>query len=81
MSTSLSVSATEPRTASDAKRARIVSQYLTTVACIGRMVDQLGDLHAELPPDDRLQQVLHSLSLLWGYVETELHEAANRGKN
>jgi hypothetical protein len=45
------------------------------------MVDQLGELHADLDAGDRWQQVLHSLSFCWQCVEAELHEAAGRGKN
>jgi hypothetical protein len=64
-----------------AQRAAAVSEYLQVVACLGRMVDQLGNLHADLSDDDGLHQTLHSLSFLWGYVETELLIAAQVHRN
>ena len=63
------------------RRAAAVAQYLPIIAALGRMVDQLGELHAELDADDRLQQVLHSLGFCWQFVEMELRAAAGSGKN
>jgi len=62
-------------------RAAAVAPYLATVADLGRMVERLGELHASLSADDRLQQVLHSLSFVWGYVEAELRAAARPGNH
>jgi len=63
------------------RRAAAVAQYLPMIAAPGRMLDQLGDLDADLDKSDRLQQVLHSLCFCWQYVEFELREAAGLGKN
>ncbi len=63
------------------ERALAVAAYLPTVAAIARMVDYLGALHAELPADDRLQQVLHSLGFVWEYVEAELRRGSSTGQN
>jgi hypothetical protein len=58
------------------ERAAAVARYQPTIEVLGRMVDQLCELHTELDPDDRLQQTLGSLAFLWGYVEDELRAAA-----
>ena len=46
------------------ERAAAVARHLPTIEVLGRMVDQLGELHAELPADHRLQQTLGSLAFL-----------------
>ena len=81
MSTTFSVSATDPREDCDTERAKVVAEHLATVAAISRMVDQLSDLHADMGPDARLHEVLHQLGFVWEHVEAELHVAAHRGKN
>lgn len=65
----------------EVRRADAVAKHLATIASIGRMVDQLGELHCDLAEDDRLQQVLGSLSFLWGHVEDELLAAAKARTN
>ncbi len=58
--------------ASKASRVAAVRNHLDTIAALGRMVDQLSELHADLDDDDRLHQVLHALGFCWLNVEAEL---------
>lgn len=58
-------------------RATAVKSYLTTISQLGQLIDRLGGLHTELASDDRLQQSLHALGFVWGYVESELRMAVS----
>jgi len=57
------------------RRATAVRSYLAIITQIGLLMERLGELHADLPNDDRLQQSLHALAFVWGYVEGELRMA------
>lgn len=63
------------------RRAAAAVKYLTVAAELGRLVDQLGELHAELHEDDALHQALHALSFTWQYFEHELLIVAAPGRN
>jgi hypothetical protein len=58
------------------RRSAAVHSYLATISQLGQLIDRLGELHADLAADDRLQQSLHALGFVWGYVEGELRMAA-----
>jgi hypothetical protein len=62
------------------RRAACAARDHGQVTEIGRKVDQLGELHADLEDDDALHQALNALTFVWQYVEQEL-VIVGSGKN
>lgn len=62
------------------QRAAIAASYLGLVTELGKLIDRLGDLHADLDADDALQQSLHAVGFVWQYFEQELRIVAH-GRN